>query len=46
MMYLQDAALATGGEPEVSAEDGAAAVDLAERITAAVREQNWQLPGR
>jgi predicted dehydrogenase len=39
-------ALTTGGKPEVSAEDGAAAVELAERITATVREQGWQLPGR
>jgi predicted dehydrogenase len=40
------AALTTGGKPEVSAEDGAAAVELAEWITATVREQGWQLPGR
>lgn len=39
-------AVATGGRPEVSAEDGAAAVELAERITASVKEGGWQLPGR
>lgn len=39
-------ALATGEPPEVSAEDGAAAVELAERITAAVKEHDWQLPAR
>jgi predicted dehydrogenase len=39
-------ALQTGSEPEVSAEDGAAAVELAERITAAVKEHDWKLPGR
>ena len=40
------AAVATGGTPEVSAEDGAAAVELAEQITATVKQQGWQLPGR
>lgn len=39
-------ALRTGGEPEVSAADGAAAVDLAERITAAIQEHNWHVPTR
>jgi predicted dehydrogenase len=39
-------AVRTGSEPEVSAEDGAAAVDLAERIVAAVQEHDWKLPGR
>lgn len=38
-------ALRTGGEPEVSAADGAAAVDLAERIVAAVQQHDWKLPG-
>ncbi|GMV96409.1 MAG: oxidoreductase [Phycisphaerae bacterium] len=37
-------ALQTGSDPEVSAADGAAAVDLAERITAAMQEHDWQLP--
>lgn len=35
-------ALRTGSRPEVSAEDGAAAVELAERITAACREHRWE----
>jgi len=39
-------ALTTGGKPEVSAEDGAAAVDLAEQITATVKQGEWKLPGR
>jgi len=32
-----------GSPPAVSAEDGAAAVDLAERITQTLREHNWSL---
>ncbi len=34
-------AVRTGTVPEVSAEDGYAAVELAERIASAVREQDW-----
>lgn len=33
----------TGDPPAVSAEDGAAAVELAERITNIIREHNWQV---
>lgn len=33
----------TGEKPAVTAEEGAAAVDLAERITAAVKKHNWQI---
>ncbi len=33
--------LRTGTEAAVSAEDGYAAVEMAERITAAVKEQDW-----
>jgi len=33
----------TGERPAVTAEEGAAAVDLAERITMAVKEHNWQI---
>ena len=35
--------LQTGEPPAVSAEDGVAAVELAERITATIREHNWQI---
>jgi predicted dehydrogenase len=34
----------TGAAAEVTAEDGLAAVELAERITAAVKEHAWRLP--
>ena len=37
-------AVRTGGPPEVSAEDGVAAVELAERIVAAIQERHWELP--
>jgi predicted dehydrogenase len=30
-----------GREPEVSGEDGARALELADRIVAAIREQQW-----
>lgn len=33
----------TGEPPAVTAEDGAAAVDLAERITRTIREHDWQI---
>jgi len=36
-------ALAEGGQPEVSGEDGLAAVELAERIVAAIKQQQWEL---
>ena len=36
-------ALQTGTPPAVSAEDGVAAVELAERITKTIQEQNWQI---
>jgi len=35
--------LQTGTPPAVSAEDGAAAVELAERITQTIQKQNWQI---
>lgn len=34
----------TGSPPEVTAEDGVAAVELAERIIAALKEHQWELP--
>jgi len=36
-------AVKTGSPPEVSAEDGVAAVELAERIVAAIKERQWEL---
>lgn len=36
-------AVQTGEAPEVTADDGVAAVELAERITATVKEHRWQL---
>ena len=36
-------ALRTGEKPEVSGEDGLAAVELAERIVAAVKKHQWEL---
>ncbi len=38
-------AVRTGDSPEVSAEDGVAAVELAERIVAALKEHHWELQG-
>jgi predicted dehydrogenase len=38
-------AVRTGASPEVSAEDGVAAVELAERIVAALKEHRWELQG-
>jgi len=35
--------VARGGPPAVSAEDGAAAVELAERITRTIKEHNWSI---
>jgi len=35
------ASIRDGGDAAVSAEDGFAAVEMAERITNAVREQDW-----
>jgi predicted dehydrogenase len=37
-------AVRTGEPPEVSAEDGVAAVELAEQIIAALKEHQWELP--
>jgi predicted dehydrogenase len=37
------AALTSGGPPEVSAEDGVAAVELAEQIVAALKSHQWEL---
>jgi predicted dehydrogenase len=36
-------ALAEGGEPEVSGEDGLAAVELAESIVTAIKQKQWEL---
>ncbi len=38
-------ALSTGRPPEVSAEDGLAAVELAEKIVEALKRHPWELPG-
>ncbi len=37
-------ALQSGRPPEVSAEDGVAAVELAEQIVAALKQHQWELP--
>lgn len=37
-------ALQSGRPPEVSAEDGVAAIELAEQIVAALKEHQWELP--
>jgi predicted dehydrogenase len=39
-------ALRSGRPPEVSAEDGVAAVELAEKIVAALKEHQWELTDR
>ena len=38
--------LRSGRPPEVSAEDGVAAVELAEQIVAALKQHQWELPDR
>jgi predicted dehydrogenase len=39
-------ALQSGRPPEVSAEDGVAAVELAEQIVAALKQHQWELPDK
>ncbi len=39
------ASVRTGAAPAVTAEDGLAAVEMADRITEAIRDERWELDG-